>query len=909
MAKTVTVRAAGLFLGPNDLGSIPEGALSVADNVVIRRDNVVEPRRGIYPVSTKTLKKLTSWKGVLIGHDGATVLSRSNAAVDAWTDYAEACAAPSDARVEFAEGGGDLYVTSGVRPFRLDALAGVLEGQCIEPCSLAIGLTMGGGGGTALAPLKTISYRVVFGKYDANRRLILGQPSGRTLVVNTSSSLTYDLSCFYGIPRNSAIPVAGFPHYLGASMPAGSFVRLYRTESVDNGIDPGDEHGLVAEEELIRGFTSYSFTRTAGSPDVVDIVSSTPHGWPIGKMAWVSWDDDPLGPPSFYSAPYQAVVIDATTIRISVAVAGSGYGTVIAARNVQPRATNFGILSTGVGIDTVPDGYLGAALYTNPSQGRGAGDAATPIYAARHLASYQGSMFYGDITYPSSVDLYLLAVGGTNGLQNSDTITLNGYAYTARTSGLNYTLGHFGLYTAGTPAENIRNTMASLCQLLDVARIAGGVPLTVYARMAAGVDDVPGHATVEEDDAVSALTVSVSRPTAWVIQNLKGPERIKNEIRWSMNQQPDMTAIVDYARIGNADSATLREVATRNALFIFKEDGLYILRGTVSPWTIELLDPSVILTAPESAVVLDNQIYCLTTRGVMRVSETGVTLLSRPIEPALEDLTPSNILLYAFGVGYEEDHAYLLWIPTSGSPTQAEEAYCYDVYTDSWVRRTDAAAHGVVHSRKLYLASGTAIRAERKLWTVAGDQDYELADDSFAVSITVGGTLVGSVTLADATNVLVGDALVQSSSIAIVTAKVGNVLTLDRLQTWTVAAATSYRAISSVVQWSPRLAGDPSSQNRFMEASLLFRNVYFADASIGIQSAHYPSWTTLPVLGSSYGWTGAQVKQFALRALIDREHAVSTQLDLKFSIAQALTPWRIQGLSVKHRPLSDRTSR
>lgn len=883
-AKTQIVKAAGLFLGPNELGSVPEGALSVADNIVIRKDNVIELRRGTYPVSAKTLVKLKSWKGVLIGHDGSTVLSRSNAAVDAWTDYAEAISAASGERVEMVEGGGNLYLTSDGNVCRLDALASPLELQSMPPCGFANGL-LNTSGGTALEPLHTTSYRVVFGKHDANGRLILGKPSGRTIVVNTSAVDTYDLSCEFAIPPN---------------LPLGTFARLYRTESVDNGIDPGDEHGLVMEEEVIQPVESASFARSAGS--VVVITTSSPHGWPIGKTIVFYFTPDVTGPPLFAAGAYWAEVTGASTIEYT----DSGTdGTVAAVRTIYPVQSTFGTpLSVPPQVDSTPDGYLGAALYTNPSQGRGIADAAEPIYGAKHMEGYQGAMFFGDITYPSKCDLYLLAVGGTDGLQIGDTITINGVVFTVIAGGLGWAANCFERYTGGTPSENIAGTVENLAGAINASR-----DTTVIARAEAGPDDIPGYLVLQEDDITTTLTVTVSRSTAWVIQDLKAPENIPNEVRWSLAQQPDATPLVDYARVGNLLSGVLRMVATRSALFIFKEDGLYVLRGTSSPWTIELLDASVVLVAPETATVLDNQIYCLTTRGVIRASENGVTLLSRPIEEALEDLDPDDVESYAFGVGYEEDHAYLLWIPTSGSPTQAEEAYVYDVYTDSWVRRTDGAAHGVIHDRKLYLASGSDVRAERKLWTTPGDQDYEIADDSFAVTITVGGTLVTEVTLADATNVLVGDALAQSSSFALVTAKVGNVLTLDRAQTWSAAAATSYRAISAIVQWSPNLGGDPSAQHRFIEAVLLFRSLYFAMSSIGFKSAHDPSWTTISLTGSSYGWTGAQALQFALRALVDGKHAVSTVLDVKYSVSQALTPWKLQGLAIKHRAIGDRMSK
>ncbi len=48
MASNVTLKAIGLNISPNQL-DLPPGSLVTASNVIIKRDNVVEPRRG-YPL-------------------------------------------------------------------------------------------------------------------------------------------------------------------------------------------------------------------------------------------------------------------------------------------------------------------------------------------------------------------------------------------------------------------------------------------------------------------------------------------------------------------------------------------------------------------------------------------------------------------------------------------------------------------------------------------------------------------------------------------------------------------------------------------------------------------------------------------------------------------------------------------
>ena len=45
MPGYTSLKAAGLNISPNSLNK-PEGSLEIASNVIIRRDNVIEPRRG-----------------------------------------------------------------------------------------------------------------------------------------------------------------------------------------------------------------------------------------------------------------------------------------------------------------------------------------------------------------------------------------------------------------------------------------------------------------------------------------------------------------------------------------------------------------------------------------------------------------------------------------------------------------------------------------------------------------------------------------------------------------------------------------------------------------------------------------------------------------------------------------------
>lgn len=47
MSQSLMMKLRGLYTFPNDMSAVPEGALSVADNIVIDKDSIAEPRRGL----------------------------------------------------------------------------------------------------------------------------------------------------------------------------------------------------------------------------------------------------------------------------------------------------------------------------------------------------------------------------------------------------------------------------------------------------------------------------------------------------------------------------------------------------------------------------------------------------------------------------------------------------------------------------------------------------------------------------------------------------------------------------------------------------------------------------------------------------------------------------------------------
>src|SRR5882762_9077526 len=79
MSQSLSLHARGLYTFPNSLVEIPEGSLTVADNVVIDRNSVIEPRRGLveygtsFGIGSDRVKQLLSYKNRILRHYNSTL--------------------------------------------------------------------------------------------------------------------------------------------------------------------------------------------------------------------------------------------------------------------------------------------------------------------------------------------------------------------------------------------------------------------------------------------------------------------------------------------------------------------------------------------------------------------------------------------------------------------------------------------------------------------------------------------------------------------------------------------------------------------------------------------------------------------------------------------------------------------
>ncbi len=320
------------------------------------------------------------------------------------------------------------------------------------------------------------------------------------------------------------------------------------------------------------------------------------------------------------------------------------------------------------------------------------------------------------------------------------------------------------LSTYTSPAQAIEDTAKSLVRVVNQDDTN-----PVYALYLSTANSLPGKINFEERSysetpfTVVASSMSVgSTFTPNIASSVNSSQTLSpNAISFSKFQQPEAVPLVNRFEVGPRNKAILRIIGLRDSLFILKEEGIYVLTGeSDANFSIRLFDTDAALTAPDSAVTLNNQIYCATSQGLATLSDNGgLQIISRNIENIIsrvssEDYT--NFYYNSFGVAYETDRSYLFYTVDTIDDTSATVCYRYNTFTQTFTRFTTPALSGLVQAgrNKLFIASadGPTIETERKKLT---SRDYADREYSRQISsVQFGKIYLDSTLLVEAGDVL-----------------------------------------------------------------------------------------------------------------------------------------------------------
>jgi len=657
--QIVNLKAAGLQTYFQTLMEISPGALLKANNTVINRDGVIEPRRGIkaygstFGASSDRCKQLLEYKGRIIRHIGNKLSYDDGAGVftNFLGDYLEPI---SGFRIKSSEAKSNFYFTTneGVKKISARSAADLSLTDAIEdaggPKAIAGTLSLNGASGFLLNN-NTVAYRILWIYTDRNQNLIFGAPSASMLISNTSGG-TRNVQLDFQLPYD--VNTTDYKY------------RIYRSEMSASGT-PSDELYQVYEANVTTAQI------TAGSVSVIDSLSES--------------------------------------LRLG-----------------------------------------GVPLYTNQYSGEGILKSNEPPPAARDIALFKGHMFYANTRTRHATQFTILNltsfVAGTSTFVIGTTSPAASFTYTFNTT------ENIATRTVKLDPLSIENTANSLVRVINgnsseivtayYLSVAGEVPGKILLQRKTLVDN-PFYIGTTHSAIATAFNPELGTGGTLTTKVLSSVEAIGNRLYYSKYQEIEAVPLLNYIDVGSRDQEIFRIISLRESLFIFKGDGVYRLAGDpgVNPiWDIGAFDLTSIIKAPDTAITLANNCYYFSNQGIIKLNESTLETISRPIEDKLIPFisTNPNLENVSFAVGYESDRALLVWTVLTKNDTTATVCYRYSIVTNSWtewkVSKTCAVLNS--HEDKLFFGSGTDnyIEIERKNF-----DRFDYADRELPVSFSSSG--------------------------------------------------------------------------------------------------------------------------------------------------------------------------
>lgn len=819
--EILSLKPKGKYTYPNPLSETPQGALTRALNVILSRPSVIEQRRGINNFGnalTNNPDSLYNYQNRIIVHQG-TLLSYDSTGAGVWTNYSGSYTKPNNAIViRSFQANKNIYFTTNAGFKKLDVLTGTPIASGAPAGLDGSGTTTGVGWFTNNTQ---VAYRILFGYTDANNNLILGAPSQRIVVSNSSGGAT-NVSLTFTLP---------------AGLTTAWQYQIYRSPmSVDLNTEPNDECALV-----------YTGNPTAGQ-------------------------------------------LTAGTVTVT---------------------------------DSISDALKGEFIYTASSQqGIQQSNYQPPI--ATDVTYFQGFTFAANITSQQSSLVTLVSVGAP-GLQNGDTVTIAGTVYTAA-AGEVIATGTFQLFTGGTPSQNITNTANSLVRVIN--RYASNT--LVYAYYSSGYSDLPGRITLKERGiGAASFNTASSRSGAFVpnigITTLASTnENTPNGIAISKHLQPEAFPIGQVMKVGSADKSILRIIALRDYILVFKQDGVFQITGNdIDSFEPQILDGTTIIRGIETAVPLNNKVYCFSQQTVVSITvNEGAVLKSRSIQQELLVLSSSlfpNFDTVSYGIAYESENQYILGTVSDPADTTCTQYYVYNYLTDTWTNWEFPFTQGTGFvnptDNKLYFGSSNTsskfVYQERKTYT-----NFDYADTSYPINIVSSSTF--TLTVTSSTGLQVGWVVNQGFQTSnIVSIPDGTHIVVADLLAWTAGAALVYRPIPIELELVIEHCGNPGIVKHFKECHTIFSGAEFDSFNLGFFTDFYEQVNTVTLIPKNtstwgtgswgeFAWGGGSPRSQVIRGLIPLNQRRGHWISITVAYADALTAFALDGFVLYYQTMSQK---
>lgn len=378
----------GLYLQANSL-SVPDGAMETAQNIIIKSDNIISKRRGSYRYfnpSVTNMNQLFFYKNRLLAAYANklsyfTDTGSSPNETGTETDLTGVTVTIDPPRVaRSVEANNNLYITSDRGILKLeDYNSNVFDGGAPQGLDISLNILPSSVG--PIDPNKSVGYRIIFGRRDANSNLILGAPSniGTIYVPAGGTGVSY------------------------TSSGAGPYTVTVTSTS----------HGLITGQDII--------VNNATDTDANGVRTITVTGTNTFTFSTAA---DPTSGTLDYTFTRQILLEGSIPSDIT---SGLGWFAQIyrssqATGNVTPSLdfkliAEYTLTSTDITnrlfffTDDIDDILLGAELYTNPNSREGELQANYRPPSAQDVTFYKNSVLYANVITHALLDFDVIDAG------------------------------------------------------------------------------------------------------------------------------------------------------------------------------------------------------------------------------------------------------------------------------------------------------------------------------------------------------------------------------------------------------------------------------------------------------------------------------------------------------------------
>lgn len=975
---------AGLKTSGNPL-SRPPGSASRADNVVSLEQGVIQPRRGhweganTFGDSADRAWQLTEFDGGLVIHYGpdssgnpaGDTLAYATTPEGTWTNIgAYSAVDAAEQRLKFAQLTQSLYWNSSAGLYGLPGLgeSARLAGPP-RPGDMVENLSSTNLGGNPNAtgswmPVNTaVGYRVVVGRKDVNGVVKLGAPNGRLVVINPAN-LTVAVGA---ITRTGGLTVTATPTL------ATGVAHNFKVGDTFT-LSPG-EANFAAATYTVTAVTSTTVVWEDAGANVSSTVEQTISSGT--KYTAVS-----CTLPTGIGISAGDFVQLYRTLYSATATTDPGdeeflcYERTLTSSDISTKAITI--------TDQTPETFLGEPLYSNANTGLGAAFEHVTPPLMHDVCVFDGRLFGAQTEGPHALTLRLLGTGSPNGLQNSDLLAIDGVVYTVANvvtnqnptvnvrmtvsalafvfnfTGSTFTLRQTangflpsggmvferrgitsGQFAAGTSRPSaFQDPVGTLISVSSASRTANVVTVNtgsahglaagdLVCMASAGADaDFPvGIKTVASIVDTDTFTYAETGATdtlsgTYYVHNCKvRSERYAKQVRFSEPEQPEAWPIANFLGGLPDGQSALRVFALRGLLYIFLERGdIYVASGSF-PYTVQKFCGTATLVAPDSLVEHAEQLYALTTQGIVAISEGGVEVLSEDIEGQLrQEQISANSMLRCFGVSYEMDRQYQCWLGT-GNDDGCSEAYVYHSNSGLFAKWTanrtcGLAIKNTTAGEQLVYGHGSEnrLRFEKKTYT-----EVDFFEDRFTLgsgSNIVGAGSAGVFTDTSGSSLFaqlaVGDYVVPSvdtTKPGWVTAISGTTLTTT--STYAGVGLTSLLVGKAIyplrLKWMAASGGAPGLEKQWREGQLHFGQRVISDATVNVTGEREDSAQDVALsVGDAFALGDEELSsvRFGVPQETQRQAMLEVELDLGVRAGQH---FRLLGVSLTGEGVSERT--